>query len=46
MEQTLARIEAAGLRYKLLEPLWDVDEPEDLKCLESVDPRLNFQLSI
>ena len=46
MQQTLARIEAAGLRYKLLEPLWDVDGPEDLKCLESVDPRLNFQLSI
>ena len=46
MEQTLARIAAGGLRYKLLEPLWDVDGPEDLKHLESVDPRLNFQLSV
>ncbi len=46
MEQTLARIGADRLRYKLLEPLWDVDEAEDLKRLGSVAPRLNFQLPV
>ncbi|MGP9834080.1 TIGR04282 family arsenosugar biosynthesis glycosyltransferase [Marinobacter sp. NSM] len=29
MQQTLQRMEAAGLSVYLLEPRWDVDEPED-----------------
>ncbi len=29
LTQTCARLEKAGLRYCLLEPRWDVDEPED-----------------
>jgi len=33
LEQTLARLESAGLRYRLLEPGYDVDRPEDLDRL-------------
>jgi glycosyltransferase A (GT-A) superfamily protein (DUF2064 family) len=29
MQQTLERMDAAGLSVYLLEPRWDVDEPED-----------------
>lgn len=29
LEQTCQRLKEAGLRYALLEPRWDVDEPED-----------------
>lgn len=29
LEQTCRRLEQEGLRYECLEPLWDVDEPED-----------------
>lgn len=33
-EQTRARLEQLALRYRELEPLWDVDRPEDLQRLE------------
>lgn len=33
MSDTLARAEAAGLQVRLLETLWDVDEPNDLTRL-------------
>jgi glycosyltransferase A (GT-A) superfamily protein (DUF2064 family) len=29
LEQTCQRLQEKGLRYALLEPRWDVDEPED-----------------
>lgn len=29
LEQTCGRLQQKGLRYRCLEPLWDVDEPED-----------------
>jgi uncharacterized protein len=42
LEQTLRRFEALGLRYRVLEPGYDVDRPEDLerlrRDLESRDP--------
>jgi uncharacterized protein len=33
LEQTVARLASAGLRYRLLEPGYDVDRPEDLDRL-------------
>jgi uncharacterized protein len=33
LEQTIARLESTGLRYRLLEPGYDVDRPEDLDRL-------------
>ncbi|TNE94568.1 MAG: glycosyltransferase [Gammaproteobacteria bacterium] len=36
MEQTLARLEESGLSVCLLEPRWDVDEPEDWARYQSL----------
>jgi rSAM/selenodomain-associated transferase 1 len=42
LRQTIRRLDASGLRYRLLEPGYDVDRPEDLerlrRDLESRDP--------
>ena len=35
LSQTLRNIERAGLRYRLLRTVWDVDRPEDLARLKS-----------
>jgi uncharacterized protein len=34
--QTVARLEAAGYRWRALRKVWDVDRPEDLRRLEKV----------
>ena len=36
--QTLARLEKLGLRVSLLEPRWDVDEPEDWARFQRLPP--------
>ena len=46
MEQTLERMAAESLKYHLLEPLWDVDRPQDLERLESLDALLDTYLSV
>jgi len=38
LEQTITNIDALNLSYVLLEPLWDVDRPEDLDRLQNLDP--------
>ena len=38
LDQTLERLARAGLSYRLFEPLWDVDHPEDLARLASRAP--------
>ena len=35
LAQTLANLERAGLRYRLLRTVWDVDRPEDLERLRA-----------
>lgn len=40
LAQTLAKLDAAGAKTCVLEPLWDIDRPEDLARLESLDPPL------
>lgn len=40
LAQTRAHIAAAGLTAELLEPLWDVDRPEDLGRLAALDPAM------
>ncbi len=40
---TLANIRRLGLRHRLLEPLWDVDEAADLPLLESLRPPLRWE---
>lgn len=35
-QQTRARLQAAGLRWQELPPIWDVDEPGDLARLEAL----------
>lgn len=42
LEQTVATLRAMGLRYTLLETLWDVDRPQDLPRLETLVPPLDF----
>ncbi|KAA1171170.1 glycosyltransferase [Marinobacter salinexigens] len=36
MDQTLARLKDSGLSVRLLEPRWDVDEPEDWERYQSL----------
>ncbi len=38
LEQTITNIDSLNLSYVLLEPLWDVDRPEDLDRLQNLDP--------
>jgi uncharacterized protein len=40
MQQTLAKLHSAKLRYQLLETLWDVDRTEDLAQVALLDPPL------
>ena len=40
LAQTLERLAQAGLSYRLLQPLWDVDRPGDLARLASRLPRM------
>ncbi len=42
LEQTVSRVREAGLRHQLLEPSWDVDEPEDLPLLDELAPPLSW----
>jgi len=42
LEQSLWQLEATGLEYELLPTLWDVDRPEDLLRLPSLQPPLNW----
>jgi len=41
MAQTRARLRASGLRWRELDPLWDVDRPEDLPRLERLQSARN-----
>ena len=40
LEQTLERVAELGWRHELLEPLWDVDRPEDLARLAREFPAI------
>jgi len=40
LQQTLSRLQQLNISYRLLEPLWDVDKPEDLARLKDLDPPL------
>ena len=42
LEQQRARLKATGLSWHEMEPLWDVDRPEDLARLVSLQPPLAF----
>ena len=42
LRQTVSRVREAGLRHQLLEPSWDVDEPEDLALLDELSPPLSW----
>ena len=42
LRQTVSRVREAGLRHQLLEPSWDVDEPEDLPLLDELSPPLSW----
>lgn len=42
MSLTMQRVKASGLTYKLLEPRWDVDRPEDLERLSELEPPLVY----
>ena len=43
LRQTLSRARESGLVHQLLEPSWDVDEPDDLPLLETLRPPLSWQ---
>lgn len=40
--ETLDRLQSIGLKYQLLQPLWDVDRPEDLLRLRQLEPPLIY----
>ena len=40
--QTVKNAEALGISYVSLDPLWDVDRPEDLPRLEELVPPLDW----
>ena len=42
MEITLQRLKVSGLSFKLLEPRWDVDRPEDLARLAELQPPFSY----
>ncbi|MDD9889977.1 MAG: TIGR04283 family arsenosugar biosynthesis glycosyltransferase [Gammaproteobacteria bacterium] len=42
LQQTQANIRRLGLCASTLQPLWDVDRPEDLQRLEQLDPPLRW----
>lgn len=43
LAETRRRLEQGGLRYRVLETLWDVDRPEDLARLQQLQPPLNWE---
>ena len=38
LQETIAKAEKIGLDYFCLEPLWDVDRPDDLRRLSELEP--------
>lgn len=42
LSKTLETLKAKGLRYELLDTLWDVDWPEDLPRLQQLEPPLDW----
>ncbi len=42
MSQTLERLQAGQISYQLLDTLWDVDRPEDLRRLQQLQPPLEW----
>ncbi len=43
LAETLHLLQQSQLNYRLLQPLWDVDRPEDLGRLRELDPPLSLQ---
>ena len=46
LSQTLQRLAQLKLPYALLEPLWDVDRPQDLQRLAELNPPLDVDLPV
>ena len=46
LSQTLQRLAQLELPYTLLEPLWDVDRPQDLRRLVELNPPLDVDLPV
>jgi glycosyltransferase A (GT-A) superfamily protein (DUF2064 family) len=44
MQQTLARLESAGMRYRLLRTLWDVDDEEGWKRWQALSASIDVAL--
>ena len=42
LEETIQKAKNIGVDYVCLEPLWDVDRPEDLWRLSELEPTLNW----
>lgn len=44
LAETRRRLDQSGLRYRVLETLWDVDRPEDLARLQQLQPPMNWEV--
>ena len=42
LEKTIQKAKNIGVDYVCLEPLWDVDRPDDLRRLSELEPNLDW----
>ena len=42
LDETIQRAKSIGVDYVCLEPLWDVDRPEDIRRLSKLEPTLDW----